>query len=428
MRIHNIVGPVAADLLRSRPPTAARNGLLTLLDVALEETEQVARRADLAAAARPLCSALGAADVRDVARALSTSIGRAPRDAERALISLELTTVCADALDSLGCEDLAPALRAWTDTRAHRTALPPYTTEAREERRKLAAALLTRAAQLGRVVADRTAGFHWKDAPPPRGDGSVDGRTLRASAGAWQRPEILGYPESTPDTRVARYPNRVGRVSAALAFARMRAALRAPAPDEWVTHPILLLAAVAESISPLDPTDPNAHAQAMRGDLAVVVRDGEPDLKFLGMPYIWKTLAHWGHSDSRKSSVLPLAWNLTGNTAWADVLVWAVCSAAARLSVASEREVRDTRTVHREPTWEDHLAAEWDKWESGAQSAWMLMQSGREPLDRTAFPGRLTPVLTDPATWPWQSERDPWADDEPGTAGGDAVTPSGARW
>lgn len=414
-----LVEPVLTDLLRSRPPTAARNGLLTLIDAALEDAGHVARRADLTVASRPLVEALDAADVRDVARALAERGGRAPREAERALRSPDLIDACVSALEGLDCLDLVPTLRAWAAPGHREVVLPPRALDD-AERRELADALLRRASQIGAAMADRTAGLRWADVP------KIDGRTLKATGAAWQRPEVTGQEYPPLVTQTARYPNRVGRVSAALAFVRMRAALRSAAPDLMVTDPILLLAAVAETVSPVDPEDPNVRTQAVQGRFRPRVKEGDPAQRFLRLAHIWEVFDSWGHTDSRKAAVAPTAWNLP--PVQADVLVWAVISAASRLAVAAEREVSELRPL-REATWEDHLAAEFGKWDAGAQSAWMLMQSGREELDRTAWPAHLTPDLKDAATWPWRKERDPWADDEPdagdGNPGGATVTPIG---
>lgn len=417
MRARKLVEPVLGDLLRSRPPTAARNGLLTLLDAALEETGEVARRADLTAAARPLCEALDAAGVRDVARALAERGGRAPRDAERALRSPGLVAACVSALQGLECPDLAETLRAWALVDHREIPLPPRSLDD-AERREFADALLRRAGVIGSAMADRSAGLRAGDVP------AIDGRTLKATAAVWQRPEVTGQEYPAPGTQSARYANRVGRVSAALAFARMRSALRSAAPDPMVTDPILLLAAVAETVSPVDQDDPNVRAHAARGDFPAWVKEGAPKQQSLRLGHVWNVLDSWGHTSSRRAAAMPLAWNLP--PVHADVLVWAVLSAAARLAVAAEREVSELRPL-RAATWEEHLAERWPVWESGAQSAWLLMQSGRGELDRTAWPGCLTPALTDSGTWPWRAERDPWADDDPGAGGVATVTPIGMR-
>lgn len=426
MTSHRVTTAALADMLRNRAHTAVAHGFLTLLDEALELTGRDVEQMALARAARPLCDALKAPSVRQVAAMLASGPRRIPREVTRLLGAPDLIAAFREALDALGLDELTPGLDSWAIGDHRGATLPMYRLDD-VERRELVDALLLRTEVIRQAIADRSGGFRWSDVPP------IDGRMLKGPAAGWQMVQITGEGYPPPRENAARYPNRVGRNAAVLAFARMRAALQSPvqppAEDDYVVDPILLLIAVAEAVAPDNVADPNAIALAMQGRLRPRIRSGAPQAEFLVLSHVWAVLNEWGNPSRKLSSASPSAWNLSQMPVWADVVVWALCSAAARLVVASEYQTFDSTGLRTSLTWPQHVEREWPKWLDGAESAWKLMQSGRAPIDRTAFPGRLVPDLRRTETWPWRKQRDPWADDEddsPDTDGA-TVTPIGSR-
>lgn len=388
-------GRLLRDYLRTTPLTAARCGLYTWLDGELDGEHRTRLRDALA----PLCTALNVDSPTSIGAATAQIRGKPAKPVMRSLTDPALTGLLAELADHWGHYDLAPLALKWTPSTPDTIALAPPDPAGAGTRRALAGELLTRVVEL-RAVLKARGGLRSGDGPV------IDGRTLAAAAAAWQTPQITGsVPRGIP-AGAARHANRVGRVSAAVGLARFPAALRSHAPDEWVVDPVLLLAAVAEAITPVSLDD---RQDALRGAFPVRVRAGDPGEGALRPDRIWATLDAWGSPVRRFKGVLPLAWKL--GPVEADALVWAVCAASARLAVASRfrDESPEVRGAPKVASWSEFRDGELPAWEDGVRRAWALVQLNRAPMDRTSWPGAVAADPSDESSWPWPELPDPWA-------------------
>lgn len=381
-------------LLASTPPTAVRHDLLGVLaDVLAADSPVFADH--LYEAAEPLCEALGVSDIREVWRAMSALPGRAPKAVSDALRSPPLVAALYEGLSCMGFLKLAQTAASWGPQEYGDMATVPLTVET----------LLTRTALVEQYRV-RTAEIitYWRSLRVELGSGPsrVDGRSLASAARVWQVPSITGSLGPEPTASSALYPNRIGRSAAAVAFARANAALESVAPDSWVFEPLALLVAVGESVS-LPGWQSSDVSAALHGLIPLKVRGGLPvGDDSLRLDYWWSVLSAWGSSARRSAIAIPTAWRL--NEAQGDVVVWALCSAAARLAVASTALPRRSRRTEETFDWDAHVAAELPMWSAGVLSVWKLLQRGRVPQRRTAFPGALSPGLKDATSWPWRSD------------------------
>lgn len=403
---------VLADLLRSQPMTAARNGLFTALDAALQAHGHDDYVEGLALTTAPLRRELGATDVRGIAAGLAALTGKPRRAISREVTSPEMVTELGDALDALGAWELSNVVRGWLATSYTEMTFPALTSEGRAVRHDLAAELLTRCLLFRRVLPAVTGGLRHDEVP------AIDGRTMSAAARACKTPLFTGSIPEAPRTLASRHPNRVGRLLAAVAMSRAATALsRSFAADEAVVEPLLLLFVVAECVRPGVPT-PDDAALARRGRLLPKVRRGDPEPRSLSSSSSWAVLSNWGSVSRASIEAAPTAWKLP--PVWADVLLWALCSAAARTALAADYRKPDARGRGSAAgdaaalPWEEYLAERLPVWEGPMRNAWGFVQSARSPVDRTDWPGCLVPDLSDESTWPWPVEADPWASQEHG--------------
>jgi hypothetical protein len=388
------IKPHIESLLTSTPVTAARHDLLGLLTTVLDADAPVFA-GHLQAAAEPLCEALGVATVHDVWRGMVALPGRPPRAVASALRRPEMVSALYQGLECQGWLSLAKLAASWGPQEYGDMATVPLTAGTLAQRVELVDQLRERTLE---IIA------HWRklDTPLGRGPSRVDGRSLASAARVWQVPAITGSLGEVPSAPSALYPNRLGRSAAAVAFARANAALDSVAPDSWVFEPLALLIAVGESVCPAS-WSPGDVSAAMHGSLSLKVRCGQPiGDEVSSLAHWWSVLSAWGSSARRAAIAVPTAWRL--NEAHGDVVVWALCSAAVRLAVASTAPSRMTRLASGSYDWDAHVVRELPTWESGALSVWTLMQRGRQVQRRTAWPAVSAPVLKDATSWPWRSD------------------------
>ena len=394
-------------VLARTPVTAARYGVLGmvhdgLIDQGLDLAEHLVRTA------APLCSALGVEDVYGVPAALQQMVGRPPRAVADALCDPQLVKVLYLALDAFGLFDLADDVRTWS--RHEDVAIRSLSNLEVLSRSELVVQLRRRCGEL--INAWRDAGG--VDLAPTHG---LDGRALTAAARAWQLPLVNGALPAKPTAAAALYPNRLGRTAAVVAISRARQALSmsCPAPEEWVFEALAMVIAVGEAIGP--KTEHVSVATLSKGtapgEVPVEVASGPVGDSGFSIDRWWPTFDSWGSQSPVIVRAIPTAWRLRD---WeADVLVWALCSAAVRLAVAASApslpSSRSFRALGEVPTtsvdpWPAHMKAELPVWEAGAQSVWKLMQSARLAKARAPWPGCSVPLLSDDASWPWQSPSD----------------------
>lgn len=403
-------------MLRHSPVTAARNGLLTAVHGGVLAIKEDAMAQDISDAATPLKHSLGVSDLHEVDGALCALAGRPPRVVTRALADPKLITALCAGLDAMGLIDLSNEVARWGPKDPEdQGETVPLSRDDWSARSALVDQLRTRAGEL--LAA-------WREQQMMIGADTVtmDGRSIAAAARAWRVPMLTGVVPPLPEASAALHPNRLGRTAAIVAFSRLSSLPRSMAPDGWIFEPLALLVAVGEAISVPNLMQPNARLadsgvglaswdrkdahKADHGLLSVRVRAGEPvepSSSELGL--WWPVFESWGSTSKRTASAVPTAWRLS--EAEADVLVWALCSVAVRLSVAGSLLSPGYKMLDewRSTKWEGHVASELPKWEAGARSVWTLMQSLRRFDARTAFPGQLTPSLDSDSSWPWR----PWS-------------------
>jgi hypothetical protein len=405
-------GHVLRALLEHSPTSAARHGVLHVMHDALCQNKAAWLADELVAAAAPLATVLDVPDIHAIDGALRAIRGRAPAAVTRALLSPELIAVLCDGLDSLGLLDLRAEVVRWGPRGGVDSAdALPLAADARQARAQLLGQLQQRASEL---LAE------WYASGTQFGVDlvHVDGRSLLAAARVWQVPMITGTVPSPPQAASALHPNRLGRTATALTYSRLPALFHSVAPIKEIFEALALLVAVGEAISvPVEPTperegpigmmrwDQDTARQSVRGELPVRVRVGEPiGEESKTVDYWWPVFSSWGSTSKRLATAIPTAWRLSNVEA--DVLVWALCSVAARISIAASAAQPQQKPytlggpVER-LNWEEHFAAEFPGWEVGAQSVWSLMQQQRRFADRTQFPGLLVPVLGNDQSWPW---------------------------
>jgi hypothetical protein len=385
-------------LLRATPVTAARNGVLGVLYDAMV-SQKMALAPELLKASAPLCAELECADLYGAAEALSALDGRPPKRVTSALRSPEMVTVMRAALDMLELWDLSDRVAAWGPQSATGPgSVLPMSANACAQRTALVDALRARALELQTEWTRLGLGL----SPGPL---MVDGRSLLAAARAWQLPLITGELPPPPIATAAMHPNRLGRTAAVVIYSRLGQALRAKVPDEELVEPLALLVAVGEAISSPRRRGVHRTAEAMHGLVKVAVRNGLPiDDESLGVDTWWPVFDSWGSSSRAVAMAIPTAWRLTD--AEGDVLVWALCSVAARIAAVSSvpAEVRNVRVlapVVADP-WPAHREVELPNWEAGARSVWSLMQQPRRFEARTTWPGCISPSLGTDYSWPWR--------------------------
>lgn len=396
--------------LSHTPVTATRMGVLTMIRDALAGTEHPAIASELERTAAPLARALDVDTLDEVDAAMRALRGRPPIGVTRALASAEFVTVLVDSLDVLGWSDLAAEAARW-GARNPRNPLEalPLAGDARARRAELLDQLRQRAGEL-------LAGWRKAEAVLNGDSVFIDGRSLSAAARAWQIPMITGEVLERPTATAVLHPNRLGRTAAIVAFAQLRTVVRSSAPDAVIFETLALLVAVGESITRWTPSgeqkgfmvwDSSTATAAVRGELPVYVRVGEPvDAGSADLAMWWPAFSAWGATSKRAATAMPTAWKLS--EVEADVLVWVLCSCAARLGVAGSMPelTRATRSWRSQMpvTWEQHCAEEMRKWEAGARSVWALMQSVRRFETRTGYPeASQLWSLDDVTAWPWYS-------------------------
>jgi hypothetical protein len=407
MRVSTTLGHLdhhVGVLLRSTPVTAARHGVLGVVHDHLEgDTPLLA--AQFHEACVPLLELLGVPTVYDVPDALRAMEGRPPKKVASALRHPELVSALCSGLDQLGLYDLYALAEAWGPQVGE--AVVPLTPQGCAQRARLVTELRRRAEQI--LAAWTEAKVQWKAEQV-----GVDGRTLAAAARAWQVPMINGELLPAPESLAARYPNRVGRCAAAVAFSRYSAAHRSPCPQEAFFEPLALLVAVGEAISRESWTQGDT-SKSLRGYVGMEIpQERAPVLdSAFTVPRWWPVFNAWGASGRREAAAIPTAWRLSD--AEGDVVVWALCSAAVRLAVAA---TMPTSAMRRAPGaapfgWDEHVASALPAWETGARHLWGLMQSTRDVSRRTEFPGLLFPGAAR-ESWPWMSEPADMVDSVPG--------------
>lgn len=386
-------------LLHSTPITATRHGLLGLVCDHLEGADRSWAAEDLQTACTDLMALLDVPTVYEIPAALRARRGRPPKAVVAALRAPDVVAALCRGLDELDLGGLYRYAQAWGPQESGLTV--PLAPVDRDRRAALVSALRRRAGEI--LAAWREVKVQWRAESV-----AVDGRTLVAAARAWQVPMINGEVLSPPESTAARYPNRLGKSAAAVAFARYRDAHCSQAPHEAFFEPLALLVTVGEAISRGSWEQPDL-SRSLRGYVGLEI-PGEgapvPD-SALSVLRWWPVFSAWGASGRREASAIPTAWRLS--EAEGDVLVWALCSAAIRLALAGSLPQFDrAQALAGAPVpWREHVAAELPGWEAGARSLWALMQSTRDVSKRTAFPGMLLPG-SDRESWPWFS---PSADD-----------------
>lgn len=388
-------------LLRGSPVTAARHGALGVAHDALLAARLPEAAQRLAAAAGPLTVALDVEDIYGVDQALYGLAGRPPTKVARELRCPEMVTALKCGLDLLGLHELADVVATWGPQDPNNpTATVPMSRSAWEARTALVDALAER---VGELMAE------WRRSGMVIGRESVavDGRSLLAAARAWQLPMINGTISPTPTATAALHPNRLGRTAAVIAYSRMGQLIHSPAPDAEIFEALAMLVAVGEAISIEPPWNGMNASAANHGLIPVKIRNGESvSDASMGTDFWWPVFSSWGSSSKRMAVAIPTAWRLT--EVEGDVLVWALCSAAARLAVAAsapqpEGKLRrinsqDARVV----TWPEYEATATPEWESGARSVWALMQRPRRFEARTAWPECVAPAVGVEHSWPWR--------------------------
>jgi hypothetical protein len=386
-------------LLASSPVTAARHGLLGLVHDALMADAPF--MADvLTEGAADVLTELGVATVYEVPAALRARQGRPPTRIVSALRSPDMVDALHRCLYQVsgGNPDVSALALEWGPLSDDPGAVAPLRRDDLGARTELVDQLRVRTAEI-------IAGWRQAQMGLARGGRAMDGRTLATAARVWQIPLVTGeLPEVAPTAAAALYPNRLGRSAAAVIFSKVNAAISANVGGFDVSaifEPLALLVAIGESISIADFTDTHRKL-ALKGALPVRVRCGEPltDMA-LDVHSWWPVFSSWGSSARRDAVAIPTAWRLSG--AEADVLVWALCSVAVRLAVASTAPRSGTASITRFD-WSAHVAEKSPQWEAGAASLWSLMQRGRQVEKRTAWPETIFPALKDAATWPWRSD------------------------
>jgi hypothetical protein len=378
---------------------------------ALVGTEHPAIARELERTAVPLARALAVETLDEIDGAMRALKGRPPIGVTRALADPEFVTVLVDSMEVMGWSDLALRAARW-GARNPRNPLEalPLAGDALAQRADLLGQLRLRAEEL------RTG---WREAGAMlNGDAVfVDGRSLAAAARAWQIPMITGEVPEKPTATAVLHPNRLGRTAAIVAFAQLPKVVRSTAPDAVIFESLALMVAVGESITRWVPSneqrglmvwDASTVTAATRGELPVRVRVGEPvEPESANLSMWWPVLSAWGATSKRAATAMPTAWRLS--EVEADVLVWVLCSCAARLGVAASMPapVRSVRpwAAPTPVTWEQHWSEESRKWEMGVRSVWGLMQSVRRFESRTAYPedGSLAWALDDDSLWPWRA-------------------------
>jgi hypothetical protein len=305
-------------------------------------------------------------------------------------------------------------VRMWLTADLELDDLDAASSEQRQERRQLVGLLLARVRELltGWQELGRVGQFKLtpSEAPP------VDGRVLVAAARAWRVSDLARGAEAAlpPVTAAsAKHANRLGRTAAAVAASRLPTALRAPtscAPSVAVEEAFALLVAVAEAVSqpgivPGRPSD-EVVSTVMRGELAFSVRLGakvEVEGLSASMSSWWSVLDAWGTTSRKVAGVLPTAWKLSA--AEGDVVVWALCSAACRLALATAVSAESIglrpSTQEGASLWDKVVATRLPTWEAGAMSVWTLLQSTRGPSDRSVWPAAVFATPGDESSWPW---------------------------
>lgn len=400
-------------LLRHSPFTAARNGVLAVVHDGLVSIDALPAAEDLSEAAAPLTSVLDVPDLDAVDGALCALNGRPPAAVSRALTSPRLVSTLCHSLDMLGAADCSDQVARWGPRNPDRPgeALPLEVAD-RASRWELVSALRVRTAELlaawrarGMIISAELA--------------NVDGRSLTAAARTWQVPMITGTLPPAPEAAAALHPNRLGRTAATVAYSRIGSLVRSPAPDAAVFEPLALMVAVGEAVSVEDlgtaregdgeigmmSWNSSSAQAAVRGQLPVQVRDGHPVRdEAADLNVWWSVFSSWGSTSKRLATAIPTAWRLSAVEA--DVLVWAMCSAAARIATAASMPSEDAAVrklgVRHGVSWEDHWAAEFPRWEAGARSVWVLMQKGRRFESRTPWPMLLAPAVDTESSWPWR--------------------------
>jgi hypothetical protein len=384
-------------LLAHSPATAIRYGVLTMLrDAMVCAKPPIPMTDQLVEAARPLCEALDVACIEDVPIALAELHGRPSRKASAAMRNPELAEVVRTALDMLDLRKLANRAGVWGPPDALSARLAsPLSGEGLTARGELVSQLRARAREL---YAEWCAPGDVPFNPVPTI--AVDGRSRVAAARAWQVPMITGSIPPVPEASSSRHPNRLGRTAAVVAYSAMPAAVdfQCSAPDPWIFESVALLVAVAEAIS-----EPQRTPGLRRGGIEarVDVRVGAPvgDDQF-DVDHWWPVLDAWGSHAPETAKAISTAWRLSPGEA--DVLVWALCSAAVRLATAAAAPTNQARL--RTDPWPAFMAEELPRWEEGAESVWALMQSTRTFEQRVSWPGRVAFSLDDESSWPWQPQ------------------------
>lgn len=392
-------GSHLARLLQHSPVAAARNGVLNMLYDALTSAKPPVPMFDeLTAATAPLREALRVPDLESVPDALCALEGRPPRAVVSALRSPELVTVMRDSLDMLGLIGLSNRVAQWgpSDPADPPSSALPMSKTGRVARGELVAQLRERTAEL---IAEWT-----RVEVQMRPGTAMDGRARAAAARAWQVPMITGSTPPVPQASAALHPNRLGRTAAVVAYSSLSRAMSSEcsAPSRWVFEAIALLVAVGEALRPEDWM-PGVWGSS-DGSARVVVRTGRPiSLESHGPDAWWPVFDAWGTHQVRIARSMPTAWKLT--TIEADVVVWALCSAAVRLAVAASAPLVVHVRSMAEPVdpWPAHCEQELPRWAAGARSVWALMQSARKFQEWSAWPELLTPELSVDHSWPWQS-------------------------
>lgn len=391
---------LAVALTRSAPLTALRHGLLAFVHDELRHRGHPDHAATLAHAAQPLAAELDCHGPAGVDAALAALTGRPRRGVTRAAHDDHLRDRLAVSLDVLGAEAAAAAVRAWQPVGPAELVLPPTAEGQRAQRAELVEALRQRAAEVLGHWYSVGVQFGSRSVPP------VDGRALTAAARAWQLP-LQGEVPPLPSASSARHPNRLGRVSAAVAFARLRAAMHTEVPDDVLFGAVALLVAVAEAVSDdraVAQTGPGDVRRSGRVSLPVRVRLGDPvaDDGSSALARWWPVLDSWGATSRAMAAAIPTAWHLS--PVEGDVLVWALSAVAATVGMASSFTPRTARALG-SVSWPEHVAVSAPEWERGAWSVWGLLQLGRRASARSAWPGQLlVPSVRDAGSWPWQTE------------------------
>jgi hypothetical protein len=390
-------GSHLARLLNHSPVTAARNGVLNMLyDALTSANPPVPMYEELATAAAPLCAALGVPDLESVPDALCALEGRPPRAVAAAVRSPELVTAMRDSLDMLDLPSLASRVAQWgpMNPADPPSSALPLSKAGRAARGELVAQLRERTAELMaewiRVDVQMCPGA------------ATDGRARAAAARAWQVPMITGSVPALPQASAALHPNRLGRTAAVVAYSSLPKAMSdaCSAPSRWVFEAVALLVAVGESLRP-ENWMPGAWG-SRDGSARVAVRTGESiSLESHGPDAWWPVFDAWGTHQVRIAKSIPTAWKLT--TVEADVVVWALCSAAVRLATAASAPLKMLGRSVVEPVdpWPAHRDVELPRWTQGARSVWALMQSARPFQEWTAWPELMTPELGVDHSWPW---------------------------